>query len=140
MKEVDQTIVEQFRGDCHRAVIASIFELGIEQVPNFRLYSDSDWFRIYYYFLYALGYEYIGSKKLPNDLNLDNSLDGYFDAVVKSKTFENTYHAVVIDSSGLVVHDPNPNKRWKGINVVDSVELEYWYIFNKLDNKYKYRD
>lgn len=39
----------------------------------------------------------------------DGGINGYFYAVVKSQTFEDTTHAVVCDLDMNIVHDPNPN-------------------------------
>lgn len=140
MKPVDQMYVDSNRGDCQRATIASIFELELEQVPHFRLYTDSDWFLVYYYFIYSLGYEYMGSMRIDkNKLDIEDSINGYFDACVPSKTFDNGFHAVVIDCNGVVVHDPNPNKLYQGENVVESGALKYWYRFKEIENKYIFR-
>ena len=43
MKPIFQTITHDNRGDCHRAAVASIFDLEIEQVPHFRLFDDDTW-------------------------------------------------------------------------------------------------
>lgn len=136
MIPIDQTIVDDKRGDCHRAVVASLFELELEQVPHFVLFDNANWFDIYFHFFYALGYEYIDLGKLKtHKLKLEDSINGYFDASVKSKTFKNKKHAVIIDIKGVVVHDPNPNKLWHGINVLESGELCSWNIFKKHNDK-----
>jgi len=127
MKPVYQSCIDPGRGDCQRAVIASLFDLELEQVPNFRLYPDRTWFNVYYYFLRGLGFEYKGTCfknrfKYERDFQ---GIDGYFVACVPSKTFsEGITHAVVINEKGMVAHDPNPNKRWLGINVIESGELK----------------
>jgi len=137
MKPVFQTCVDSGKGDCQRAQLASVFELDISQVPNFILYKDADWFSVYWYFLLALGYEYVGNAgpDRHNDPNRRNykSIDGYFLAQVKSKTFDKKVHAVVMDEGGIVVHDPNPNQRYLGINVVESGDLVGVDIVEKKD-------
>lgn len=133
MKPVDQTIVCSERGDCARAAVASLFELEIIQVPHFQLFK-SQWFDVYYYFFRSLGYEYIGyARPGKNILALGHSIDGFFDATVQSKTFKDRKHAVVIDITGKVVHDPNPNKIWQGIDILKSGELEGWYMFKRIE-------
>lgn len=133
MKPVNQLYVSSTRGDCTRATIASIFELELEQVPHFRLYQDSNWFLVYYYFIYSLGYEYMGQHHPEKSkLEFEDSINGYFDACVPSKTFKGGSHSVVIDTNGVVVHDPNPNKLYQGENVLESGVLEFWYCFKKV--------
>jgi hypothetical protein len=39
----------------------------------------------------------------------DGGVNGYFYAVVKSQTFEDTTHAVICDLDLNIIHDPNPN-------------------------------
>lgn len=136
MTPIDQTIVCVGTGDCQRAVVASLFDLDIDQVPNFRKFPERGWFDVYWYFLYAMGYEYAGCLTPNKDrLELADSIDGYFEACVASKTFENATHAIIIDQNGVVIHDPNPNKLWQGINVLESGELKYWYAIRKRQPK-----
>lgn len=131
MTPVNQSIVDSDVGDCARASIATLLDLNIDQVPNFRRFK-SNWFDVYYYYLYSLGWEYVGyGRPSKHELKSENSINGYFDAAVASKTFEGKLHAVVIDAEGNVVHDPNPNKKWQGLNVVQTKELKGWYMFKK---------
>lgn len=57
MKEVYQTIVDKNNGNCLQAATASLFELPLESVPHFISFGD-DWFKMYYEFLWSLGYEH----------------------------------------------------------------------------------
>jgi len=137
MKPVNQTVVDPVIGDCHRAVVASLLELDIDQVPNFIKFGNN-WFDVYWYFLYSMGLKYKGQTNITKrKLYKKDSINGYFDATVKSKTFEGVLHGVVIDMKGVVVHDPNPNKRWQGINVLKSGELISWYMFGKVNKRKK---
>jgi len=131
MKPVDQSIVDPKRGDCFRASIASLFELELEQVPHFKLFKDK-WFPIYNYFIRSLGWEYEGyafpkTHKISETCNVN----GYLCADVPSRTFPNIGHSVVIDLKGVVVHDPNPNRLWQGVNVLESGELTGWHLLEK---------
>lgn len=141
MTPIDQMTVDQGRGDCMRAVVASLFDLELDQVPHFRLYdikenrgnSDRSWFNIFTNFISCLGYDfeyYLRSYK-KKELEAKHSIDGYFYAAVHSKTFENTKHAVIINLDGIVVHDPSPNKKWQGLDAMKSGELDGWYCFKK---------
>ena len=141
MTPIDQLIVDQGRGDCMRAVVASLLDLELDQVPHFRLYDTKEnqgnhfrnWFMVFTWFFHSVGYElkwYLRSSK-KKELEERHSIDGYFYAAVDSKTFENVKHAVIMDMNGVIVHDPNPNKAWQGINVLESGELDGWYCFEK---------
>ena len=133
MKPVMQTIVDADRGDCHRATIASLLEVEIEQVPHFRLFDDDVWWNILYFFLWGCGYElhgtgYLHSHRSPADYA---NLHGLVDAAVPSSTFPDKTHSVIMNVDGLIVHDPNPNQAWAGKNVIESGELDSWSLIGK---------
>jgi hypothetical protein len=128
MIPVDQKIIDGGTGDCERAVIASLFGLQLEQVPHFKLFPDDMWFNVYWYFLYGLGYEYLGWGKPERQLE---GVNGYVYAVVKSRTFPGKTHAVIVDEAGTVIHDPNPNRAYLGVNVKGTAELVGWHIIKK---------
>jgi hypothetical protein len=131
---VDQTIVCNKRGDCQRAVVASLFDLELNQVPHFRLFPDNQWWSVYWYFLYALGYEMKGTAFAARRLADAPTINGFISAAVPSRTFEGCNHAVIINPQGLVVHDPNPNKRWLHVSVVQTGELiEFDLIEKRVD-------
>jgi len=132
MTPVDQTVVDSGFGNCHQAVMASLFDLDITQVPNFILYPDTQWWTVYWYFIYGLGYEWVGTG-YPGQHSLADTetINGSIEAVVPSRTFPGKTHAVLIDSAGVVVHDPNPNKLWQGVNVLESGDLKSWSIIEK---------
>lgn len=132
MKPVNQSISDPDRGDCHRAVIASLLEFEIEQVPHFRLFADNIWQYVYTEFLWSVGYSFEGTG-WPNKTKLliEDSFDGFFSAAVTSKNFEGKTHSVVIDLTGLVIHDPSPNKNYQDINILESGELLHWALVSK---------
>ncbi len=127
MKPVNQTIVEKGRGDCMRAVIASLFELELQQVPHFLLFGRK-WFQIYHHFLWSLGYEWKGTGYPKEDeLIKQITVKGFISASVPSKTLgARIIHNVIVNSKGLVVHDPNPAKHWQDINVLETGDLQSW--------------
>lgn len=141
MTPIDQTIVDAERGDCMRAVVASLFDLELDQVPHFRLYDTEEnrgnhyrnWFNILSNFCNCLGYElcYYSRFSKGNKLEEKYSIDGYFYAAVNSKVFETGKHAVVMNMDGIVVHDPSPTKKWQDVNAMESGELDGWYYFKK---------
>jgi len=123
MKPVYQKVIEQGKGDCWRACIASILELDIDEVPNFVGDSDHtkgitadtlcrDWLK-------ERGL-YIVELLLWNDKPWDLSINfwyiggAYCIASVPSQRFKHGTHAVVgqfVTIKGStefkIVHDPN---------------------------------
>ena len=138
MKPVDQTIVSEKDGDCVRASLASILELEIDAVPNFIRFGPF-WYKVFSSFLYSLDYKdygtgWVKSEDRPHGHILSESpnIDGFVIASVPSKTFPNIGHSVVMNLKGVVVHDPNPNKLWQGINVKKTKELQNWMMIESL--------
>ena len=129
MKKIYQTVVDPKIGNCAQAVIASLFELELDEVPNFILTHEEENMniQIFNYFLqkgydpsnvYANG-NYHG-KTLREIAEFDGGVDGYFYASVCSQTFEGGSHAVIVNKNLMVVHDPNPNQRCFGLSLEQS--------------------
>ena len=142
MIHVFQACVDKGKGDCQRAALASLFDLQLDQVPHFRLYSSDTWWRVYFYFLMGIGSEFHGTSMAERHRDTEKrnykSVDGFFLATVPSRTIDGSRHNVLIDENGVVVHDPNPNKRWLGINVVDTGELIHVDIIEKIEEAKHY--
>lgn len=132
MKPVFQENISITKGDCFRASIASLFELELSQVPNFILFPDDRIDHVFNAFIWGLGYEWLGTG-YPDKKKLSEcpSVNGFYDACVPSLNFENANHAVLIDSSGMVVHDPSTAKNWKGVNVLETGHLKWWNLIDK---------
>jgi len=101
-----------------------------------------NWFRVSSNFLRSLDYEFLGtgwvkSKDRPKGHILAKSpnVKGYVIASVPSRTLPNVGHSVVINMKGKVVHDPNPNKLWKNVNVLKSKKLQNWMMISKVKGK-----
>lgn len=135
MIPVNQTIVDKGRGDCFRAASASLLDLEIIQVPHFILFGTPGWQPVFLSFFRCLGWRYYGvvnfSETESNDIPDENTINGFTMASVPSRNFVDVSHSVVIDTSGLVVHDPHPGKSYQGENVIDSGVVDYWYLFEK---------
>lgn len=146
MIPVDQEIVDPGKGDCLRACYASLLELPLDAVPNF-IRHNHNWFNVLAQFLLALKWklDYISGHyyqdetryyaKCPKKYKRPStrySLNGFFKATVKSRTFTNVHHAVIIDKTGLVVHDPNPNKLYQDENIIKTNELISWDIITRI--------
>jgi len=117
MIKVYQTIVDKGKGNCAQAAIASLLELDLMDVPNFIMHENRGYEYTIFGFLRSRGYDvtYIDKGKnstefLKKVAKFDNGLNGYFYASVNSQTFEDTTHAVIVDSDLNIVHDPNPNQ------------------------------
>lgn len=117
MKKVFQTIESGERGNCMQAVVASLFDLELKDVPNF-IYFDSgngeandkmwDFFMSKGFNPSSFGTFDTPIDKYREACKFDGGINGYFYASVKSQTFDTVSHAVVINSSLEIVHDPNP--------------------------------
>ena len=125
MKKVFQTNTSLHRGNCAQAVVASLFELPLEMVPDFikwhkykNLLSKGftmNSMEFNFFKLMGTGYsmfEPVTISETLGLLNLDKGINGYWYATVPSMSFpdEDVYHAVVINDNMKVVHDPNPNQ------------------------------
>ncbi len=135
MIPIDQTIVAADRkdgvpGNCLQAAVASMLELPLEAVPHFLLSGDK-WFEVFHCFFWAHGYSWEGNQQgKPTEL-----INGCAEVSVPSRTFEGNSHSVLIDADGVVIHDPNPNKAWLGVNVVETGEMHYWTVFKPREDQ-----
>lgn len=155
MTKVYQGFVDKDKGDCMRAVIASLLEKDLLEVPNFL--DDKRWFTSLWNFLRNEGYEYHGM--LHNNPEPDviaehhisalvdhPGIDGLFFASVYSPKYfsmedytefgVSTTHAVIIDKKFNIVHDPNSgNKDIKSYPLAETLGfngiLHVWLIEKK---------
>ena len=125
MKKVFQQNTTLGHGDCMRAVVASLFEDDIENVPNFIELEDC-WLEFLNYtsnkgyVFRGIRYNLIKFNTTPEDLSLETiksseGINGFFFATVFSPKhnpngdLDGILHAVVIDKDFNIVHDPNPS-------------------------------
>lgn len=137
MKKVFQRRVHQGDGDCMQAVVASLFELELDEVPDF--IRIKHWFSIMHSFYHAEGFDLTLFNVQREDKDLvkeimhyDGGINGFFDATVKSQTFKDGTHAVVVDVDLNIVHDPNPNQLALKLKPEDVISITTvkgeWYI------------
>jgi len=137
MIKIYQTIIDKGHGNCMQAVIASLFDLPLEVIPEFIECKDG-WFSLLYNFVKEHDAEYHGMRHNRNYTTLwhptdqcfkserwhrrsiitkkclykEKGINGlFFASVLSPKNFtwsNNTTHAVIIDKDFNVVHDPNP--------------------------------
>ena len=137
MKKVYQTIIDENKGNCMQAAIASLFDLELNDVPNFIGFES--WFSPMYKLIQEQGYDYHGmlwnkyynklwhTKKdcwekpkyhrghivTPKRLYREEGVNGLFYAGVLSPKYfswgarKDTTHAVIIDKDYNIVFDPN---------------------------------
>ncbi len=126
MKKVFQTIVDKGKGNCMQAAVASLFDMELNDVPNFIEFEDNEKYPDTNHFIemnkfyrergYEEGITYISRRKddsvefMIKVAKFDGGINGYLDATVKSQTFPDSYHSVIIDTDLNIVHDPNPNQ------------------------------
>jgi len=134
--KIDQRIVDKDKGDCTRACLVSILELDIDSTPNF-IGLGNEWFRTFRKFLQEHGYEYYGTGWLKSDerphgtiLKDSPNVKGFVIASVPSSLYKGVGHSVVMDLEGVVIHDPNPNKAWQDVNIIESGDLQHWLMIS----------
>ena len=115
MNKVYQSIVDPGKGDCVRAVMASLFDMELLEVPPMPPDENQNFAK--QEFLNSKGIEHWccfhrsdEEPTLEEVALYDGGINGYFYAAVPSQTFEGVNHAVIVDKNLNVVHDPNPNQ------------------------------
>ena len=133
MTPINQSIVNEGDGDCFRAAVASVLDLTLEQVPHFIRFGDY-WHNSFRIFMRMMGWEYCGTSSTMNGegLHMDESINENFIVTIPSRSFDGVYHSVVANHKGLVIHDPNPNKRCLGVNIYEE-ETASWGMFEKVE-------
>ncbi len=107
MKPVFQTRYGKNKGNCFQAALASLFELKLEEVPDFCNEYDlasEEWYRQFVKWLRIRGY-----TSLPVNVdNLDrpNYKDCYL--LVTGRNKDGVNHCVIY-KNGQIVHNPNRN-------------------------------
>lgn len=122
MTRVDQTIIDPGKGNCMQAVVASLFDLKLDDVPDFNKFQPEH-YKVLWEFYEARGLypgwfdrsTPAGNLQRPSLAEIakyDGGIGGFFYAGVQSQTYKdkNIKHAVVVDTDLNIVHDPNPNR------------------------------
>lgn len=111
MKKIFQTKYGKEKGNCFQAALASLFELKLNDVPDFcNIYSTEteEWYEQFIKWLRRKGYSSLSVE--ADDLNRLNYKDCYL--LITGKNKDDVNHCVIY-RNGEVVH--NPNKNCKGI-------------------------
>lgn len=141
MNKVFQRNVNKGDGDCVRAALSTLFGIQYEdceplapdehQAYNMLLFYRKMGYYEFSFYRTNIQSEERGFPSLAEVLEFDGGINGLFYASVKSRTFDEGTHAVLIDKSGTVVHDPNPNQKCLGLGieeVIDVVVTGNWHI------------
>jgi len=99
-----------------------LFGLELAQVPHFRLFPDDKWWGIFCGFIWGLGYEVANVH--TDFINVKPTVENLLLADITSD-YKNFSHSLIINTDGIVVHDPLPVSPNNGRNVID--RLECWY-------------
>ena len=123
MIKVYQTRISNTDGNCAQATIASLLNLNLIDVPDFvRNHHIKPMNTEIIKFLRSKGFNTQYSIP-PKKIIRNRGINGYFYAIVRSQTFNNTQHAVVIDKNLNIVHDPNPNGKCLKLNHNEIVQI-----------------
>lgn len=122
MKPVMQTALG-LDGNCFAACLASLFDLGIDDLPNFvaqqRERDGSDWAVPVREWLRARGFGIV-MIGLNGDESVLRELGGFY--IVSGQSVPGVWHATLW-SGGRLVHDPHPSQC--GIRSPEVVDLLY---------------
>ena len=111
MRPVKQSKIHsvQVRGNCLAAAVASILEIGIDDVPAFEQMQPNVWKSQLIDFLWSYGYQVVESKK-----SFKPGL--HYIAIGKSAR---GYNHCAVYKDGKMIHDPHPDD--SGLLAVDRV-------------------
>lgn len=133
MKKVYQKVISKDTGDCMQAVIASLFEVKLEEVPEFIKLGEK-WFFVMKKFFKDNGYPHLmyvnksdgglDTEFLKRVAKFDGGINGFFYASVPSQNFaDGCGHAVVVDSDLNIVHDPSPTQTSMCLKPEDVIDI-----------------
>lgn len=131
MKPVDQEFVHRpeigQQGDCQRAVIASLLELPISEVPHFLQLSGGDpstYWELLQAFVRQHGYVYMTQPARSGAMIFGDEGDVFHEIAGPSPRGNDYLHAVV-GNNGRIVFDPHPSRA--GL-VGDPAKWEHSYL------------
>lgn len=135
-------------GNCLQAVVASLLNLKLGDVPNFA--TSETWWQDVVDFFRKHGYYFdislYNGPSVKEEYHIKRVLefggiDGYFWASVPSPAYFNThgtYHAIIVDKFLNIIHDPNPG--YSGIVDYPTFDrvgyhgIDQIHVFTKIEN------
>lgn len=119
MKPIQQTIFVSPHGNCLQACVASIFELELDQVPNF--VDDKNWLYALQEFCAIFGvFPYIVDLR-NRDPGIQFGYEGKWFSIVTGKSPRGPYLHAVVSYNGKIIHDPYPGGDGKLGDLVDEI-------------------
>jgi len=110
MKKVYQTKYGKNEGNCFQACVASLFEMSLEEVPNFCWYEPIEkWYENFILWLHKKGFSAIPLQE--TNINRPNYKNCFL--IVSGKNQDGIMHSVIYKNGEPLF---NPNKNCKGIN------------------------
>jgi hypothetical protein len=107
MVPIDQTILNLKTGDCMAACVASIFEVRLEQIPNFMENGAKDFNEKLDTWADAIGLRTIDMRLETSE---DILRDCYVIAVGPSPRDPENHNHSIVWYNGKMVHDPHPSR------------------------------
>lgn len=104
MKKVYQTKFGSPDGNCFAACVASILEIGIDEVPDFKE-GNGEWYQKYKQWLRNYAYDFIAIKGFDSE---DKDFCPHVYSIVGGTSPRGLDHAVVYFGMEMV-HDPHPD-------------------------------
>ena len=116
---------EEDQGNCMAACLASIFEVGLDDVPDFTgSIMSGGW---YFYLERWLKNRNLSVLMLPG--KPQHVPAGYAMACVNSETLPAPIEHMVVVLNGWLAHDPNPNAKRKP----DDYDVKEYWAFTVMD-------
>jgi hypothetical protein len=129
VNQVEQTILDPPDGNCFAACVASILELPIDMVPNYRSEGDG-WWHEWQEWLKPRNLALLGwpSDDLGNDQVRADTLRGYSICTVRYELPSGGLNHSVVCLNGNMVWNPHP---LRSTRCPDSIQD--WIVFRVLD-------
>lgn len=106
--------------DCIRASIATVMQWDPLELPNFAEFDN--WREMIEDTFKSHGYRWNYFSDDPTLFNyINESPTGWLVAAVPSLNHDNSTHAIVVDNSLNLVHDPSNNKKYMKLNKEDII-------------------
>lgn len=124
MIPIKQRIIDNKKGDCFTACIASLLEIPYEDIPDIPLWG---WMEVVSPFLRKNGFTYEGYQKPEKAIELSVGIDGFYIVDVPSQNFEGIFHSVIFKGLDFVF-DPSTakTKDWKPSDCGGFHMIERW--------------
>lgn len=133
-----QTEVEQTKGNCLQACLATVMQMPMDRVINVverTSFESPNWQEALLNWFHKHYIEYYGQSEPSatdswvtyHELLRSRNVNGMFIAIVDSANYEGVKHAVIMDNRGVCFHDPHPEQHYIGRDLVSERLLLSYY-------------